>query len=98
MKKITPTGYYVRIEPANGRIFSSTLDDDKSTCEEMIEQIKRHVDGVRYAEVVTESEATCSFCGYRWTADKNEENGCCEEDEKEFKNSTPAQEGRSENS
>lgn len=82
MKKISPTGYHVRIDSDGGRCFSPSLDDEKAACEEMIKDIKRHVDGVRYAKVVTESEATCSYCGYRWTEAGDTYNGCCEEDEK----------------
>jgi hypothetical protein len=51
-------------------------------CEEMIEQIKRHVDDVDSAYVEFDQEFVCEFCGRDWTEDSDTYNGgCCDKDE-----------------
>jgi hypothetical protein len=54
-----------------------------SDCENMIEQINRHVDGVGDVRVAWDEVAYCSACGSKWTEDSATYNvGCCEDDEK----------------
>lgn len=54
----------------------------KQRCDEIIEQIRRHVDNVGYVEREDITKAVCSFCGCRWTEDTDNYNGgCCDQDE-----------------
>ena len=49
------------------------------TLNEIAEQIKRHVDNVRYARVVWDNVDYCSHCGYQWETDKDGIPVCCNE-------------------
>lgn len=55
----------------------------ESNCKDIIDQIERHVDGVHHAQVRSESEYVCEYCGFGWTEDSDTYNGgCCAEDER----------------
>ena len=55
-------------------------------CEDIAEQIRRHVDGLsshrdRGVDVVWDREEVCEHCGRVWTeGDSPHNGGCCEED------------------
>jgi hypothetical protein len=79
------TNYSVSIEPRKPWIYDETnLDEQmKARCEDIVQQIKRHIDDVAWAGVVYETENTCSFCGRVWTEGGDKFNGgCCDEDMK----------------
>ena len=96
MKKATIADYTIEIDPdlCMGSFGSRAwLGDDnylkekKQRAEDMIEQIRRHVDGAKYATIIEHKEFSCSYCGSTWTEDnKTYNNGCCEEDEKNREN------------
>ena len=68
------------------KIFSY-LKEKKELAEEMLSQIKRHVDGAKHAQIVTEKEYFCSHCGHKWTEKSITYNGgCCEKDEEQNAN------------
>jgi hypothetical protein len=51
-------------------------------CEEIAQQIKRHVDNVASARVEYDEEPVCSHCGRDWTEESSAYNGgCCDADE-----------------
>lgn len=52
-------------------------------CDEIAADIKRHVDNVRYVEVMYDQEDVCEFCGDLWTSENSNYNGCCSKDEEE---------------
>lgn len=60
-----------------------------SACEEIAEQIRRHVDGLpswrdRGVSVEWDSKPVCEHCGSAWTEDSETYNGgCCSKDEDE---------------
>lgn len=58
-------------------------------CEEIIEQVKRHVDNVGYVGVEFDSEEQCPFCGYNWEAacDGTGAPGCCQKAIDEYEKS-----------
>lgn len=61
-------------------------------CEEMVEQIKRHVDGVGDVRVTWNDVGLCAGCGAKWTEDGDTYNGgCCDEDEKNNPNPEPSE-------
>lgn len=76
MAKITKrTNFRVVVEPET-RIYGIRLDRVERECENIVDQIKRHVDGVHSAYVEHDTEVVCSHCGYEW----EEEDGipqCC---------------------
>jgi hypothetical protein len=51
-------------------------------CEEIAQQIKRHIDNVAYASVEFDQAHVCSHCGARWSEESTEYNGgCCSTDQ-----------------
>lgn len=58
-----------------------------SACEEIAEQIRRHVDGLpsrrdRGVSVEWDSQTVCEHCGAKWTEESATYNGgCCSKDE-----------------
>jgi hypothetical protein len=57
-------------------------------CEEIKEQIKRHVDGVGHVEIDFDAEEKCSHCGYGWEVDESGLPQCCEKAQNEFEKPT----------
>ncbi|WP_353265838.1 hypothetical protein [Gemmatimonas sp.] len=58
------------------------LRDEKERCDDIAQDIRRHVDNVRRVTVEEETEAVCSFCGHAWTEESTTYNGgCCDADE-----------------
>lgn len=54
----------------------------ESRCNEIADQIKRHVDSVGRVSVEFDQERECEHCGWRWTEDSATYNGgCCDADE-----------------
>jgi len=52
-------------------------------CHELISQIEKHVDGVKYARLSFSCQGYCEYCGSPWTEDNDICNGgCCAEDVK----------------
>ena len=52
--------------------------DYEDRCKEMADQIRRHVDNVRSAEVDYDTEEICSRCGYTWELDEFGVPACCD--------------------
>ena len=61
--------------------------DYQRRCEDMVDQIKRHVDEVGDAYVDFDSESVCSHCGRDWEVDNNGEPVCCNEAVDEYNKS-----------
>jgi len=75
----------VRIEVTPKRFGFTTEDSHIADCKDMVDQIKRHVDGVDYCEVVWDTSYTCSYCGLDW--DEDTETGeplCCNAAQEEW--------------
>ena len=54
----------------------------KQACEDLVPQIKRHVDGVTGVAVICDNDPICQHCGAHWTErDHNYNGGCCDKDE-----------------
>jgi hypothetical protein len=54
----------------------------ESRCNEIAEQIKRHVDNVGSAFVEFDQGAVCDHCGYPWSEESTSYNGgCCQKDQ-----------------
>jgi Mg-chelatase subunit ChlI len=58
--------------------------DYQRRCDEIAEQIKRHVDNVDSVEVEYDEEFTCSHCGQEWQVDGIGCPICCDKAEQEF--------------
>lgn len=55
--------------------------DMHERCEEIAEQVRRHVDNVSHAQVDFDQEYVCEHCGAEWTEGENPFNGgCCDKD------------------
>ncbi len=94
-KKTIETGWRVIIEPRRigdlGYVQCSdsllTRDEEDRRkeylrrCEEIIQDIRRHVDNVGHVHIDIDTEDVCQFCERPWTEDSTEFNaGCCEKD------------------
>lgn len=87
MKKTVVTGWHVEIEPDRQWRLGFTDEQNAASelrdCEQMVSQVKRHVDGGRNAQIIREHDDRCSHCARPWTEDSAAYNGgCCDEDEK----------------
>lgn len=58
--------------------------DYQRRCEDMVEEIKRHVDNVAGVEVEYDTEEVCGHCGYEWIVDEDGTPNCCDEAIKEY--------------
>lgn len=89
-KIIEKSNYRVVVEPKTGphyfsRTQESILAEEKSACEEMVEQIKRHVDMVGRIDVEYDTEEICSYCKLQWEVDEQTgEPQCCTKAQVEF--------------
>jgi len=96
---VRPTEYHVRVEPRRigdfgraGSVSDSLIEPDEEKrleeyrvkCEQMVRQIKRHVDDVGSVSVESEMEAVCEHCGSDWSEERDSPHnaGCCEKDAK----------------
>lgn len=77
MKKTIKRNFRVIVTP---RTFYK--EADLSDCEEIAQQIKRHVDNVLDVHAAWDNEELCEHCDSEWTEDGDYNGGCCEEDEK----------------
>lgn len=51
-------------------------------CEEIIADIRRHVDSVGFTEIEFDQDSVCEHCGSVWTEESDQYNGgCCSKDE-----------------
>jgi hypothetical protein len=59
-----------------------TEEETRSICIDLIQQIRRHVDGIDSAVLVFDVERTCEHCGWQWTEgdDSPHNGGCCAKD------------------
>lgn len=63
-----------------------TEQEWETACDEIADQIKRHVDGLpsyshRGVSVEWDTEKVCEFCGSAWTSSHDRHNdGCCSKD------------------
>lgn len=39
---------------------------EKDTCEEILHDVKRHVDNIGYISIESDTDTVCSFCGLLW--------------------------------
>jgi hypothetical protein len=52
----------------------------RDRCQSIIDDVKRHVDGVGYVSMEHDTQEFCPFCGWNWDSacDENSEPGCCQ--------------------
>jgi hypothetical protein len=56
-------------------------------CQEIVDDIKRHVDNAGYVNIEYDTEVKCSYCGYGWEIDPaTNEPDCCQKAIDEFNN------------
>ena len=75
-----------------GRTEEQCCKEYLERCEEIEQDIKRHVNNVGHVYVKFDKEEICSYCGYGWEESEGEEDFekgslvCCEEAMEEWKN------------
>jgi methionyl-tRNA synthetase len=59
-----------------------TLEEEMAICEDIIQQIKRHVDDIGSVYLERDSELVCEHCGAYWTegSASKHNGGCCSKD------------------
>lgn len=97
MKKEIIDDWYVRIDPRSlGNFGLASMSDRliepdydkrmeryKELCEEISDDVKRHVDNVGFVSVEKDVSHVCEYCESIWSEDSDDYNGgCCDEDEK----------------
>lgn len=90
-KKTDKIGVSLRVDPSlwrqlgsgkNDKLNASFEKDAQAECQNIMDEIKRHVDNVQYVYIEWETEDTCSHCGGYWGETSSEYNGgCCDKDE-----------------
>lgn len=65
-----------------GYAVEDNVEEYRDRCNDIISDIKRHVDNADTPYIHFECEKTCEFCGAKWTEgdDSPHNGGCCEED------------------
>jgi hypothetical protein len=66
MKKVFKTNYRVEVYPRVTTWGDVTDEIRKDTCQEMISDIRRHIDNVNSVEIVHDTEEVCSHCHHDW--------------------------------
>lgn len=80
MKTIKKEYYRIEVFPRS-TVVGFSVAEDYEVCEEIVKQIRRHIDNVQSISTVYDQRAVCSFCGAPWTEDGNGYNGgCCDKD------------------
>jgi len=99
MKKVKAENFRVVVEPrglgdfgyvrtSDSFAYPKQKDQEKeyrNRCDDIIEQIKRHVDNIRCVEMLFDSEYICEHCGCIWGEDENGEPVCCGKAQEEFR-------------
>ena len=95
-KKTTQENFRVVIEPrglgqfgsvsVSDRLFCKDEEDlqrqYKARCNDIVADVKRHIDDVGSVWIESDYVNTCEYCGARWTEDASDYNGgCCEKDQ-----------------
>lgn len=81
MKKTIRDNYRIIVEPHLGYQLDSgdkNHNYNVSICEDIIEQIERHVDDVDYLTAEWDEQSHCTLCGNEWE-EKNGVPTCCKE-------------------
>ncbi len=79
-KKTLITGYHVEVEPQRS-YYGRDMQHYKDDCEQIAQQIRRHVDNFMSVSVVCESSPVCEYCNADWTETSDTYNCCCAKDE-----------------
>ena len=80
------TNYRVVVRPRSAAWISfAGRSDEEITCDNIVADIKRHVNDVASIEVEHDQQYVCEHCGSDWTEDSNAYNGgCCDADQSAF--------------
>jgi len=65
-KKTTREDYRVVVWP---EFYAWRKDAGKSNCEDILTQIRRHVDGIKQSYIDFTEKTFCEFCGSNWEGD-----------------------------
>jgi hypothetical protein len=57
----------------------------QEACEEILKQVKRHVDDSQHARIESDTSEVCEFCNYEWETEDDGTPVCCGKAMEEFK-------------
>lgn len=81
MKKEIKINFRVEVFPRT-TLYGITVAEEEDVCISIVADINRHVNDVRFTEIVSDTDGVCEHCGSPWTEDDDEYNGgCCAKDE-----------------
>jgi hypothetical protein len=85
-RKTTFENFCVEVIPEDprGTLYISTKPEASTleykyrrACEEIVSEIKRHVDGISSANIVWDTVHSCEHCGAKWSEESTIYNGGC---------------------
>jgi hypothetical protein len=85
-KVVRKTNWRVVVEPDDKYSHSWWKDRHyEAACEEILKQVKRHVDDAQHARIESDSVEACEFCSYEWETEEDGTPVCCGKAQEEFK-------------
>ena len=91
MKVIVRDNYRVEVSLKDPYVFTKwESNTDKvhklniGICEDIVNDIKRHIDNVGYVSVAFDEHETCEHCGYSWEEEEDGTPMCCSKAVLEF--------------
>lgn len=92
-RRLGDYGYVKVSDKFTGRSPEQIAKDYERISEEIIEQVKRHVDNVGWIGIECDSEEVCSHCGWNWDVSPDDSDPdwpkgtplCCDKAIQEFK-------------
>jgi hypothetical protein len=81
-KKVNRTNWRVVIYPVDHvYLGASGRPSEQITCDDIVKEVKRHIDDVASVHAEWDDEPVCEHCGWAWTEDSPDFNGgCCDAD------------------
>lgn len=81
MKKIAKSNFRVEVYPRT-TAYGIHIDDEENVCEQILPEIRRHINDVHSAYIIYDENPVCSNCGSAWSEDGDAYNGgCCATDQ-----------------
>jgi hypothetical protein len=85
MKKTILNNFRVVITPSLWAHEQKDPLRSRVACQNIIDDVKRHVDNISSMDIEYDTEEVCSFCGYAWDVDpETGEPLCCSEAQGEW--------------
>ena len=78
MKIIEKSNFRVEVFAKDYNWRNLTPEEETKACDDIVQQIERHVDNVGSVSTVWDTKELCEFCRYRWEIDERGVPVCCQ--------------------